>query len=66
MSSHSPAKKAITGTQASASGDSLTIPREASALPTMAAGAASTPKINCFEVENKAKNRIGKIDPYSP
>ena len=48
MSSHSPAKNAITGTQASASGDSAAIPREASALPTMAAGAASTPKINCF------------------
>ena len=32
----------------------------------MAAGAASTPKINCLEVENRANKRIGRTEPYSP
>ena len=33
---------------------------------TSAAGAASTPKTNCGEVENKANSTIGKTEPYSP
>ena len=32
----------------------------------MAAGAASTPKINCLEVEKSANSRIGRTEPYSP
>ena len=32
----------------------------------MAAGAASTPNMNCFDVENSAKNKIGQTDPYKP
>ena len=32
----------------------------------IAAGAASTPNINCREVENRAKKRIGSREPYSP
>ena len=39
------------------------MPRVESAAPTMAAGAASTPKINCFEVENRAKTRMGSREP---
>ena len=38
----------------------------ANADPINAAGAASTPKINCGDVENSAKIKIGKTDPYSP
>ena len=32
----------------------------------MAAGAASTPKINCGDVEKSAKNKMGSTEPYSP
>ena len=49
-----------------AASDSAAMPRVDSAPPTIAAGAASTPKINCLEVENSAKSRIGKTEPYSP
>ena len=35
----------------------------ANADPISAAGAASTPKINCGDVENSAKIKIGKTDP---
>ena len=36
------------------------------AAPTNAAGAASTPKINCGDVEKNAKIIIGKTEPYKP
>ena len=49
-----------------AASDSAAMPRVDSAPPTMAAGAASTPKINCLEVENRANKRIGRTEPYSP
>ena len=32
----------------------------------MAAGAASTPKINCGEVEKSANSSTGSTEPYSP
>ena len=42
------------------------IPIAVTELPTIAAGAASTPKINCFDVENIANIISGSIEPYSP
>ena len=42
------------------------MPSVARAPPTMAAGAASTPRINWGEVESIAKSRMGKTEPYSP
>ena len=50
----------------SASVEPAVIFNPANADPISAAGAASTPKINCGDVENSAKIKIGKTDPYSP
>ena len=41
-------------------------PSEASTAPIMAAGAASTPKMNSRVVLSIAKIRIGISDPYRP
>ena len=59
-------KNVITGTTASASLEPLCIFIPRSADPTNAAGAASTPKMNCGDVENNANKMIGNTDPYSP
>ena len=42
------------------------IPMPSTAAPTSAAGAASTPNINCGDVENRANNMIGNTEPYKP
>ena len=63
--SHTPAKNAVIGINAMASGDCACKPSPAAA-PMIAAGAASTPKINWDDVVNIAKNKIGSTDPYSP
>ena len=42
------------------------MPRVASTPPTNAAGAASTPNINCGDDENNANIITGSIEPYSP
>ena len=39
----------------------LYFPLQDSAPPTMAAGAASTPKINCLEVEKSANSRLSLV-----
>jgi len=49
-----------------ASCDPAGIPSVAIAAPTIAAGAASTPKINWGDVENRANRIIGNTDPYKP
>ena len=59
-------KNVITGTTASASLEPLCIFIPRSADPTNAAGAASTPKMNCGDVENNANKMIGNTDPYRP
>lgn len=51
-------KNVITGTTASASWEPLCIFIPRSADPTNAAGAASTPKMNCGDVENNANKMI--------
>ena len=46
--------------------DPSATPSDESTAPTMAAGAASTPKINCGEVEKSANSSTGSTEPYSP
>jgi len=41
-------------------------PSDVSTAPIMAAGAASTPKMNSRVVLSIANSRIGTSDPYSP
>ena len=61
--SHKLTQKVISGTVLTASSEPETMPISARKAPTRAAGAASTPKINCLEVENRPYMSIGKIDP---
>ena len=58
-----PQKNVITGTTASASLEPLCIFIPRSADPTNAAGAASTPKMNCGDVENNANKNDRKYRP---
>ena len=66
ISSQHAVNSVTSGTNASASGVPAAIPMDESIPPTMAAGAASTPKMNCGEVENSANTRIGSTEAYSP
>ena len=51
------------GTKRTASSLPDSIPRDATNAPINAAGAASTPKMNCFELERNPNINIGNIDP---
>ena len=41
-------------------------PSDSSTAPTIAAGAASTPKMNSGDVDSIANRKIGSTEPYSP
>ena len=62
-SSHIAVKNVITGTTCIASSVPGVTPRVTSAAPTSAAGAASTPNINCLDVDSSPKTIIGSTDP---
>jgi hypothetical protein len=65
-SSHTETKNVSTGTIAMASSLPASTCKVKSAEPISAAGAASTPNINCGDVERSANARIGNTDPYRP
>ncbi len=64
--SHSATYSVSTGTMRMASAPPGVTPSDASTAPIMAAGAASTPKMNSRVVLSIANSRIGTSDPYSP